>query len=535
MSGGEELLRITDLRVSYRSGPAVEGVDLVVGEGEIVAVVGESGSGKSTTAHAVLGLLPAGGRISGGRVLFRGEDLTLAGHRRMRQIRGREIGLVPQDPMVSLNPVTRVGTQVAETLLVHGLAERRQARERAVELLGEVGLPDAAACARRYPHELSGGMRQRVLIAVALAAGPRLLIADEPTSALDVTVQRQILDHLTTLTRRSGTAVLLVTHDLALAAERAGRVVVLHEGRSVESGTAARILRAPDHPYTRRLIANAPSLAPPPPRPAAPAPDEPLLSVEGVTKVFGAPGEAVVAVDDVTLSVRRGETLALVGESGSGKSTLALMALCLLPPTRGRIVFDGDDVAAGGRGGLRRFRRRVQPVFQDPYSSLDPRRSVGDSVAEPLRAFGVDDRAGRRARVAELLDRVALPASVARRRPAELSGGQRQRVAIARALALGAELVVCDEPVSALDVTVQAQVLDLLTDLQAELGLSYLFISHDLAVVRQIADRVAVMRSGRIVESGPAADVLREPRHAYTRTLLDAVPVPAQPTIEEPA
>ncbi|GAB2943066.1 dipeptide ABC transporter ATP-binding protein [Nonomuraea fastidiosa] len=529
MSGGGELLRVSGLRVSYRGGPAVRGVDLTVGEGEIVAVVGESGSGKSTTAHAVLGLLPAGAAITGGSVLFAGEDLVRAGRRRMRRIRGREIGLVPQDPMVSLNPVMRVGAQVAETLLVHGMAERREARERAVELLGEVGLPDPEACARRYPHELSGGMRQRVLIAIALAAGPRLLIADEPTSALDVTVQRQILDHLTALTRRSGTAVLLITHDLALAAERADRVFVLHEGRSVESGSAAVILRAPDHPYTRRLVANAPSLAAAPSRPAVPASGEPLLSMEGVTKTFG----DVTAVDDVTLSVGRGETLALVGESGSGKSTLALMALCLLPPTRGRVVFDGQDVAAGGRAALRRFRRRVQPVFQDPYSSLDPRRSVGDSVAEPLRAFGVGDRAARRARVAELLDRVALPASIARRRPAELSGGQRQRVAIARALALGAELVVCDEPVSALDVTVQAQVLDLLAGLQAELGLSYLFISHDLAVVRQVADRVAVMRAGRIVEHGPAADVLGEPRHPYTRALLDAVP--AEPTIEEPA
>ncbi|MEV7009996.1 ABC transporter ATP-binding protein [Streptosporangium sp. NPDC051022] len=574
---GEALLRVEGLRISYRtrSGdvPAVDGVDLTVRPGQVVAIVGESGSGKSSMAHALVGLLPRDGRITAGRVLFDGEELTAATGRRLREVRGREIALVPQDPMVSLNPVMRIGAQVAEAPRIHGLVTGGQAGERAVALLAAVGLPDPAAHARRYPHELSGGMRQRALIAAALAAAPRLVIADEPTSALDVTVQRQILDHLTALTRRSGTAILLVTHDLAVAAERAETVVVLHRGRQVEAGPVARILREPAHPYTRKLIADAPSLASGRLRPAGrragprvavpvaqpegnghapvavpvappggngharvagtgepggvPAGDV-LLSVERVTKVFrpvGGPRHAAVtAVDDVTLHVGRGETLALVGESGSGKSTLALMALCLLAPSRGRVVFDGVDVTAGGRGDLRRFRRRVQPVFQDPYSSLDPRMAVGDIVAEPLRAFGVGDRASRGARVAELLDRVALPGGVAHRRPAELSGGQRQRVAIARALALGAELVVCDEPVSALDVTVQTQVLTLLADLQAELGLSYLFISHDLAVVGQIADRVAVMRGGRIVESGPAPQILREPGHPYTRALLAAVP-----------
>jgi peptide/nickel transport system ATP-binding protein len=536
------LLSIRDLSVSYttRTGPvpAVRGVDLDVAPGEVVALVGESGSGKSTTAHAVVGLLPRGGRVDGGEIRFGAHDLATAGDRELRAVRGARIGLVPQDPTVSLNPTKRIGAQVAEVLRVHGLAGRREAGGRAVELLERAGLSDPVVRARQYPHELSGGMRQRVLIAIAIAAGPELLIADEPTSALDVTVQRRILDHLDTLTRELGTAVLLVTHDLGVAADRAQRIAVMSGGRIVEVGSTEQVLTDPRDPYTRRLLAAAPSLAVARRSPAAVAPAlrkaDPLVEVEGLGKDYPLPrgsGPRVLhAVRDVSFTVERGRTLALVGESGSGKSTTARMVLRLTEPTTGRIRFDGEDVTAARGADLRRLRRRAQLVYQNPYASLDPRFSIEEVVTEPLRAFGVGDRASRAARARELLDRVSLPATVLGRQPAELSGGQRQRVAIARALALSPELVVCDEPVSALDVSVQAQVLELLAELQEDTGVSYLFISHDLAVVRQVAHTVVVMRGGEVVESGTTEALFTSPTHDYTRELLAAIPGATAPT-----
>jgi peptide/nickel transport system ATP-binding protein len=527
-TGLTPLLEINNLRVAFGGDTVVHGVDLRVMPGERVAVVGASGSGKSTTAHAVMGLLPGSGRITGGRILLRGEDVTHAGEARLRQLRGREVGLVPQDPMSNLNPVLRVGRQVAETLVTHGLASRRAAAARAVEIMGEVGLPEPERRARQYPHEFSGGMRQRVLIAIALACRPELLIADEPTSALDVTVQQQILDRLDTLTRELGTAVLLVTHDLGLAAERADRVVVLAEGQVVESGATREVLTAPRHDYTRRLVAAAPSISatvltgPD----AGPEPVPPVLEVERVSKEFRIRGRGGVlrAVDDVSFEVHRGRTTAVVGESGSGKTTVARMVLGLVPVTTGTIRLDGDDIVGMRGARLRAARRAMQPVFQDPYGSLDPTFSVERLVAEPLRIFKAGDKAGRAARVRELLDQVALPVATAQRYPNELSGGQRQRVAIARALALDPALVVCDEAVSALDVLVQDQILRLLRNLQDELGVSYLFISHDLAVVREISHDVVVMKQGQAVEQGPVAQVLGAPKAEYTRRLLAAVP-----------
>ncbi|MDP9829106.1 dipeptide ABC transporter ATP-binding protein [Kineosporia succinea] len=544
------LLEIEDLVVSYRTRsapvPAVDGVTLSVAAGEIVAVVGESGSGKSTTAHAVVRLLAANARIESGQVRFDGTRLDTLPPRALRSVRGARIGLVPQDPAVSLNPVKRVGEQVAEVLRLHGLANRRDAAVRAVEILDRAGLPSAAVRARQYPHELSGGMRQRVLIAIAVAADPKLIIADEPTSALDVTVQKVILDHLQHLVAESGAAVLLVTHDLAVAADRADRIVVMSAGRVVEAGPTAAVMSDPSHEYTQRLLASAPSLrtprvrpsrdhaVPPQVSPVSPEAARPLVTVAGLVKEFPLPRSAegpasLKAVDDVSFHIDRGETLALVGESGSGKSTTGRLLLRLADPSAGTIVFDGQDLTRSGHAATRALRRRAQLIYQNPFASLDPRFTVAESIEEPLRVFRIGDRAGRRERSADLLDRVALPRTMLTRRPAELSGGQRQRVAIARALALSPDLVVCDEPVSALDVSVQSQVLELLVQLQEDTGVSYLFISHDLAVVRQLAHRVAVMRNGRIVETGPTAALFDRPQHAYTHELLAAIPGRAIP------
>ncbi|MDX3107987.1 ABC transporter ATP-binding protein [Nonomuraea angiospora] len=523
------LLEIRDLSVAFRTRrqdvTVVKGVSMEVLPGQTVAVVGESGSGKSTTAAAVNRLLPDNGRVTGGRILFDGRDLTALSGREMRAIRGAGIGLVPQDPMSNLNPLMRVGDQIAEALEVHGVATGKAARSRVLELLDLVGIPDPARRIGQYPHEFSGGMRQRALIAMGLACRPKLLIADEPTSALDVTVQRRILDQLEQLTAEMGTAVLLITHDLALAAERADVVAVMHDGRIVETGRAAEILAEPAHEYTRRLLNAVPSLSSV--RVAQPSQEsEDLVVVEGLRKVFPirGTGEELTAVDEVSFRIPKGRTVSIVGESGSGKSTTANLLLGLDDLTSGSIRFDGTDLAALGRRELFAFRRRVQPVFQNPYASLDPRYPVGKSIAEPLRVHRVGTAAERRKAAAELLEKVSLPASMADRLPHELSGGQRQRVAIARALALSPELVVLDEAVSALDVLVQAQILELLAGLQRELGLSYLFISHDLAVVRMISHEVHVMRGGRIVESGTAEDVFDRPAADYTRELLAAIP-----------
>ncbi|MFD5815668.1 dipeptide ABC transporter ATP-binding protein [Streptomyces sp. NPDC127038] len=531
------LLEIRDLSVSYRTRggtvQAVRGVDLDVWPGQVTAVVGESGSGKSTTAHAITRLLSTNGSIDAGTVRFGRHDLATLSEAELRTVRGARIGLVPQDPTVSLNPVKRIGDQVAEVLRIHGLATHRSAPAEAIGILDRAGLPDAATRARQYPHELSGGMRQRALIAIAIAAKPELIIADEPTSALDVTVQRVILDHLHRLTEESGTAILLVTHDLGVAADRAQRLVVMSQGKVVEAGPTQDILADPQDNYTRHLLASAPSLTtarPRTPASAVPKPDSaPLVEVRNLVKEFRLPRtedgpRTLRAVDDVSLTLHRGQTLALVGESGSGKSTTARLILRLADATAGQILFDGTDVTTAKGPQARQLRRRAQLVYQNPYASLDPRFSIGEVITEPLRAFKIGDRATRLARARDLLDRVALPAATLERRPAELSGGQRQRVAIARALALSPDLVVCDEPVSALDVSVQAQVLNLLAELQADTGVAYLFISHDLAVVRQIAHQVAVMRAGRVVETGPPEELFTRPRHEYTRELLAAIP-----------
>ncbi|WP_421843642.1 dipeptide ABC transporter ATP-binding protein [Mycobacterium sp.] len=550
MSGdAAPLLSVEGLKVCFGEDVhAVRGVDLTVRRGQTVAVVGESGSGKSTVAAAVLGLLPRGGRITAGRIMFDGLNIASADRRLLRSIRGRDIGYVPQDPMTNLNPVWKIGFQIREALRAN--TDGREARRRAVELLAEVGMPDPGKQAGRYPHQLSGGMCQRALIAIGLAGRPRLLIADEPTSALDVTVQRQVLDHLQRLTKELGTALLLITHDLALAAERAESVAVIYRGMVVESGAAQSILSNPQHDYTRELVAAAPSSAARDNSSGrirlqvasgaaeqagrrAPGRDDILVASE-LTKSYresrGAPWRRAEfrAVEEVSFRLRRASTLAIVGESGSGKSTVAKMVLGLLQPTSGTVVFGGEKVQAGtaklDRDAALAFRRRVQPVFQNPYSSLDPMYSVFRAIEEPLRIHRVGDRGQRRRAVHELVEQVALPSSVLGRLPRELSGGQRQRVAIARALALRPELLVCDEAVSALDVLVQAQILALLADLQAQLGLTYLFISHDLAVIRQIADDVLVMSAGRVVEYAPTEEVFTRPSHPYTRELLEAIP-----------
>lgn len=528
------LLKVDGLKVGYRTRSgrvsALRGVDLRIERGEVVALVGESGSGKSTLAHAVIGLLPPNAEIEAGTIAWRGTDVAHASTRAYRRIRGKEIGLVPQDPTVSLNPVQRIGRQVAEVLRVHGLADRRTAAVEAVAALERAGLPDPEVRARQYPHELSGGMRQRVLIAIATAAEPQLLIADEPTSALDVTVQRRILDRIEALRAERDMSVLLVTHDLGVAADRAQRIVVMSHGAIVEHGRTADVLHDPQHEYTKRLLRAAPGLelggfgvrrrtAP------APASDSaPLVRATSLVKEFRLPhGETLRAVDDVSFEIPKGQTLALVGESGSGKSTTARLVLGLTQPTSGTVGI-GDTEISGLRGSAwREARRHAQLVYQNPFASLDPRWNAEEIVGEPLRVFKVGTRAERHDRVATLIDRVALPASTLQRKPAELSGGQRQRLAIARALALSPELVVLDEPVSALDVSVQAQVLDLLVELQADQQLTYLFITHDLAVVSQIAHRAAVMRRGAIVETGPVDELFSRPQHDYTRDLLNAI------------
>ncbi len=543
----QPLLELKDLKISFTSSTgvvdAVRGVNLTIYPGQSVAIVGESGSGKSTTAMAVIGLLPGTGKVTGGTILFNGKDITGLSDKEMQHYRGSDIGLVPQDPMSNLNPVWSIGTQVKESLRANNVVEGSEANKRVVELLQEAGLDDAERRAKQYPHEFSGGMRQRALIGIGLAARPKLLIADEPTSALDVTVQRRILDHLEGLTHELGTAVLFITHDLGLAAERASHLVVMHRGRVVESGPSLDILRDPQHPYTQRLVKAAPSLASARIQSAqeqgiessellagkAETSDEEVIRVENLTKEFDIRGEKgakkkLLAVDDVSFSLRKGATLALVGESGSGKSTVANMVLNLLDPTSGKVFYKGTDLSTLGSSELFEMRRKLQVVFQNPYGSLDPMYSIYRCIEEPLVVHKTGNRKEREARVAELLDMVAMPRSTMRRYPNELSGGQRQRIAVARALALNPEVIVLDEAVSALDVLVQNQILQLLAGLQEELDLSYLFITHDLAVVRQTADDVAVMRQGKLVESGTVDEIFANPTESYTRDLIDSVP-----------
>ena len=539
------LLEIRDLAITFNTSNgdvnAVRNAHLTIMPGETVAIVGESGSGKSTTALAAIGLLPANGRVSGGQILLDGEDISHAPEKRMIELRGNTIGMVPQDPMSNLNPVWKIGYQVKETLQANG---RPSGPEDIAKVLSEAGLPDSHRRAKQYPHEFSGGMRQRALIAIGLSCQPRLLIADEPTSALDVTVQRQILDHLEGMTSELGTAVLLITHDLGLAAERADKVVVMYRGQVVESGPSLELLQNPQHPYTKRLVESAPSLASRRIQVAkeqgveaadllAPAAEalaaDNVLQIQDLRKVYKlrqglGKSSDFAAVDGVTFDVLRGTTTAIVGESGSGKSTVAKMVLQLEKPTDGKILFDGVDTSLLKPSELFKFRRRVQPIFQDPYGSLDPMYNIFRTIEEPLRVHKIGNKASREKKVRELLDQVALPQSTMQRYPNELSGGQRQRVAIARALALDPEVIICDEAVSALDVLVQAQVLNLLADLQSNLGLTYLFITHDLAVVRQIADHVCVMEKGRLVETGSTDDVFDAPQQEYTQALLHAIP-----------
>ncbi|MEE1926426.1 ABC transporter ATP-binding protein [Pseudomonas sp. 148P] len=517
------LVRIRHFGVEYPGAaqPAVEGLELEIAAGEIVCLVGESGSGKSTTAAALAGLLPESARLHG-QLWLQGQALDSLDERAWRQRRGRLVGFVPQDPGTSLDPVKTIGAQVVEAMTVHGVAVT-EARPRALQLLREVGLKAPETLLARYPHQLSGGMCQRVLIAIALANDPPLLIADEPTSALDVSVQRQILDRLQVLVRERGSSLLLITHDLAVALDRADRILVMRHGRLLESGTPAQLWHAPQHPYTRQLLQASP-LTRLQQRRAAPAPgrEAPLLQVTSLDRRFARHGPA--AVDGVSFSLQRGTTTSLVGESGSGKSTTARIILALEQASSGSVRFDGLEVLGARRRELHGYRRRVQLVYQNPWAALDPRHDLLAIISEPLRAFGIGQRRDDRARVLELLERVGLPGELLHRRPAQLSGGQRQRVAIARALAVQPELLVLDEPLSALDAPVQAQVLELLQRLQRELGLTYLFISHDLATVRGISDQVLVMHQGRLVDQGATEEVFGRPGSEYTRRLLEDMP-----------
>lgn len=535
------LLAIDDLSISYddrgRRHRVVHDVGFTVGTGEVVAVVGESGSGKTTIAQSIIGLLPDNGRIDNGTIRLNGTDIARWPQRRFDALRGAFISLVPQDPGVSLNPVRTIGSQVAEILRIHptrgdatgGGAIARQV----VELLARVGLDQPELRARQYPHELSGGMKQRVLIAIAIALRPQLIIADEPTSALDVTVQKRILDLIDDLRSEYGTAVLFVTHDLGIAAERASRVVIVKDGHIPEQGPAAEILAHPRSDYARRLLSDAPSLARhtvhharPSPAPGNVKPD--AIVVDELTHIFSGSQSTAPrppAVDRLSFRVPQGTTHALVGESGSGKTTTIRAIVGLLTPSAGRILVDGVDVATLKGEALRQFRRTIQLVYQNPFSSLDPRQSVFQVIEEPLLNFApVPSPEERMGRVRTILEHVHLPSAVLERRPRALSGGQRQRVAIARALILKPGILVLDEAVSALDVTVQAQILTLLDELQRDLGLTYLFVSHDLAVVRQISDSVSVLRHGVLMESGLTDAIFEHPENDYTRELIEAIP-----------
>jgi peptide/nickel transport system ATP-binding protein len=606
------VLEIDDLHVqfvtSHGTVQAVEAVGYSVHPGEMVAIVGESGSGKSVSALAIMRLLPPGtARITSGTILFDGKDLLKLSEEEMRRIRGRHIAMIFQEPMTSLNPVLRIGLQIMEPLLIHLQMDEKTARERAIELLTLVGITDPESRLAQYPHQLSGGMRQRVMIAIGLACNPKLLIADEPTTALDVTIQAQILELMKDLSRRLGVAVILITHNLGIVARYADRVNVMYAARIAESGTAERVFTRPMHPYARGLLSAVPRLdhgrsaklatiegAPPnllaPPsgcrfRPrcrfaierchevpplAAVEPGhlvachrmseiealDPLpmqtasaakasangsadviLDIKGASKFFPVGGgllrraKLIRAVNDVTLEAKRGETLGLVGESGCGKSTLGRLVLRLDDPTGGEIRFEGVDLARLRRDEMVAVRKRMQVIFQDPYSSLNPRMTVGQIIAEPMRVHAILPKAEVPNRVAELLQLVGLFPYMALRYPHELSGGQRQRVGIARALAVNPRVIVCDEAVSALDVSIQGQVINLLEELQQKLGLTYLFIAHDLAVVRHISSKVAVMYLGRIVEYAPADQLFANPKHPYTQALLAAAPIP-DPVIE---
>ncbi|HCJ69931.1 dipeptide ABC transporter ATP-binding protein [Corynebacterium casei] len=526
------LLKIDNLAVSYQTRrgdvAAVSGVSLEVHPGEITATVGESGSGKSTSAMAAIGLLPRNASIDTGEVHFKGRDITNLSGGEWRQLRGQQIALIPQDPNNSLNPVKTIGASVEEAMVIHNYGSAAERKKRAIELLGTVGIDDPERRYAQYPHELSGGMKQRVLIAAALSLEPELIIADEPTSALDVTVQKVILDLLDRMREELGLGILFITHDLAVAGDRADRIVVMEKGQVREEGWAATVLTDPQDDYSKRLLADAPSLAAPTIRREGAAKGsgtkefatEPLVKVSGLTKTYG----DFTAVNNVSFEVRPGSTHALVGESGSGKTTTGRMVSLFETPTSGSVTVGGVDILGAKASERKELRSNIQLVYQNPYSSLDPRMRIGDIIAEPYRNFTKVSKSKAQARAKQYLELVALDADMYSRRPRELSGGQRQRVAIARALIVEPELVILDEAVSALDVTVQAQIIRLLDKLQKDLSLTYIFISHDLAVVRQISDTVSVLRRGEQVEHGVTEDVFRHPQSDFTRDLIGAIP-----------
>jgi peptide/nickel transport system ATP-binding protein len=523
------LVQVANLSVALPPGAdrplAVEDVSLEIGRNQIVCIVGESGSGKSLTAHAMMGLLPRGVKAAGGRILFDGIDLLKEPPEAMRKRRGRDIAMIFQDPMAALNPVVAIGRQVAEQIRAHRAISEAQALKQAAEMLEQMGLKDVKGLLGAYPHQLSGGQRQRVMIAMALSLSPKLLIADEPTTALDVTTQAQILNLIKRMQAVREMSVLLITHDFGIVADMANSVAVMRHGRVVESGSTRSVLGSPAHSYTQALIAAVPKgecrLGPPPQA-------QPVVKVEGLAKRFRRGGlfsraPAVTALEDIALTLCRGETLGVVGESGSGKSTLARCVIRLLDPDAGQVWLDGADIAHVRERKLRPLRRRIQMVFQDPFSSLNPRQTVGDIVTAGPRAHGEDAKVAR-ARAADMLSLVGLGPETMHRFPHEFSGGQRQRIGVARALMLKPDVLIADEPVSALDVTVQAQVLRLLDDVRRQMNLAMLFITHDMRVAAEICHRVVVMRHGRIVECGPTAEIFARPASDYTRALLAAIP-----------
>ena len=526
----ETVLELEKLTIALPPGAdranAVSDIDLKLRAGKVTCLIGESGSGKSLVARSILGLLPGPHvRVGSGRILFESQDLVRVPQNRIREIRGAKIGMIFQEPMTALNPLHRIGRQLDEVLRIHTSLGKTARRARVLELIDSVHLPEPMRILRSYPHQLSGGQRQRAMIAMALLLNPRLLIADEPTTALDVTTQAQILYLIRELQREHGTSVLFITHDFGVVADIADEVAVLQRGTLVERGTAGSVLGAPSHPYTKALISAVPKLAPPVARPANTQPF--IVEARDVAKTYGARGlfggRVTRALAGVTVQLRRGETLGLVGESGSGKSTLARAITRLMPIDGGEIWLGGADIAQLSRRQLRPVRKRVQMVFQDPYASLDPRQRVIDIVAEGPIIHGTPAAKARQEAQA-LLSLVGLEPSAAQRFPHEFSGGQRQRIGIARALALHPEVLVADEPVSALDVSVQAQVLALLADIKARLHLSMLLVTHDLRVALQVCDRIAVMKQGEVVEVAPTAEIFFNPQHAYTKALFAAVP-----------
>lgn len=527
----QPVLDIRGLSVTLPEGAdrefAIEDISLSVGQGEIVCVVGESGSGKSVSAQTVMGLIPRKELTPvAGEIMLQGEDLLQKSEIELRERRGVKMAMIFQEPMTALNPVMRVGDQIGEMLEIHTSMSASERRERIIEVMNDVGLPDVNQMIDSYPHQLSGGQRQRIMIAMALALEPALLIADEPTTALDVTTQAQILDLIKDIQKRHGTGVMFITHDFGVVAEIADRVVVMQNGKVVEQGTANQVLTRPREPYTKMLIASVPSLTPP--KRKAITAGEPILATKGLEKVYGAlgwfgGGRVVHAAKQVELEVRRGETLGVVGESGSGKSTVARCIVRLIDPTSGEVLIDGENIAKMSQSELRSYRRNVQVVFQDPYRSLNPRRTVGQSIVEGPMNFGTS-HAEALERARDLMEIVGLSPHALDRFPHQFSGGQRQRICIARALAMEPKVLIADEAVSALDVSVQAQVLKLLDDVRKRFDLAMLFITHDLRVAAQICDRIMVMQEGEVVEQGLTASVYAKPSHPYTKLLLDAAP-----------